>query len=299
MTIAEKITRAKADIDAVHGAGYDKGFYEGRNDGYGKAVDEVEISIKRAIEEKGVEVADGTPIWEYPPKIDAVYEAGKKSEYDTFWDNFQANGTRLNYNEGFAGYGWKDSTFKPKYSMKPTTAYMMFRDNLTTIDLVEYCNINGITIDFSDCTQADYIFYNSNFIHLGVIDLSAITDIRRLVGAFEYCDTKKVDLLVLPENITGTFSSTFSNWQALEDITIGSSICGGGANFKASTKLTKASITSIINALSTTTSGLAITLSKTAVNNDFETSQGLADGSTSEEWLTLIANKNNWTINLI
>lgn len=64
-------------------------------------------------------------------------------------------------------------------------------------------------------------------------------------------------------------------------------------------KLSKPSITSIINCLSTTTSGLTVTLSKTAVNNAFETSEGVADGSTSQEWLNLVATKTNWTISLV
>ena len=54
------------------------------------------------------------------------------------------------------------------------------------------------------------------------------------------------------------------------------------------TKLSKASITSIINGLSADTSGNTVTLSKTAVNNAF----------TDDEWATLIATKSNWTISL-
>lgn len=298
MTIAEKITRAKADIDAVHGAGYNKGFDEGRNEGYGKAVDEVEQYIKSAIEEKGVEVADGTPIWKYPPKIDAVYEAGKKSEYDAFWDAYQDNGKRTDYSQAFSGNGWTGQSFNPKYDIKPTRAYFMFRECRAGIDLADLCKQKGITIDFSQCDLLQYVFYDSLPTHLGVLDFSGVTDARFLAGAFQYSRAHTVDLLKLSA-ATGTYSTTFSDWSALKNITIEGSINCDGANFSKSTKLTKASITSIINVLSATTSGLSITFSKTAVNNAFETSQGLADGSTSEEWLNLIATKNNWTINLI
>jgi hypothetical protein len=61
-----------------------------------------------------------------------------------------------------------------------------------------------------------------------------------------------------------------------------------GLNLQWSTKLSKASITSIINCLSSTTSGLSITLSKTAVDNAF----------TAEEWAALENTKHNWTIAL-
>jgi hypothetical protein len=70
-------------------------------------------------------------------------------------------------------------------------------------------------------------------------------------------------------------------------------------NFQWSTKLSKDSIISIINALSTTTSGLSITLSKVAVNKAFETSEGANDGSTSAEWLNLIATRPNVSFNLV
>ena len=69
-------------------------------------------------------------------------------------------------------------------------------------------------------------------------------------------------------------------------------------DMKSCTLLSKASITSIINALSSTTSGLTVTLSKTAVNTAFETESGGADGSTSQEWLALATTKSNWTISL-
>ena len=91
----------------------------------------------------------------------------------------------------------------------------------------------------------------------------------------------------------------FTNCFQLQNLTIEGIIGQNGFNVQWSTKLSKASITSIINALSETTSGLTVTLSKTAVNNAFETSAGAADGSTSEEWTTLEGTKTNWTISLV
>jgi hypothetical protein len=65
----------------------------------------------------------------------------------------------------------------------------------------------------------------------------------------------------------------------------------GQKNFNVhwSPKLSKASIESIINALSSTTSGLTVTISKTAKEAAF----------TSAEWSALIATKSNWTISLV
>ena len=42
-------------------------------------------------------------------------EEGKQAEYDRFWDSYQNNGNRSDYQYAFAG--WKDAVFKPKYNI--------------------------------------------------------------------------------------------------------------------------------------------------------------------------------------
>ena len=95
------------------------------------------------------------------------------------------------------------------------------------------------------------------------------------------------------------FGGMFYGCSALTNLTIAGSINTSGMNLKSATKLSKASITSVVNALSASASGKSITFSKTAIDSAFETSSGAADGSTSDEWLNLIATKSNWTISLI
>ena len=51
----------------------------------------------------------------------AVFEAGVKSEYDRFWDVYQENGNMTYYAYAFAGVGWTQSVFKPKYNIEPVT----------------------------------------------------------------------------------------------------------------------------------------------------------------------------------
>lgn len=46
-----------------------------------------------------------------------VYEAGKKSEYDRFWDIYQDEGNPMRYYATFSGAGWTDENFKPKYNI--------------------------------------------------------------------------------------------------------------------------------------------------------------------------------------
>ena len=98
---------------------------------------------------------------------------------------------------------------------------------------------------------------------------------------------------------SGSYINTmFTGCTSLVNLTMTGTIKSSGFNVSPCTKLSKASITSIINVLSSTTTGKSVTLSLTAVNTAFETSSGAGDGSTSEEWTTLIATKSNWTISL-
>lgn len=66
-----------------------------------------------------------------------------------------------------------------------------------------------------------------------------------------------------------------------------------------SAHLSADSLRSVISCLSPTASGMALTLSQAAVNVAFETSEGVNDGSTSTEWLTLTGEHSNWTVSLV
>lgn len=98
-------------------------------------------------------------------------------------------------------------------------------------------------------------------------------------------------------NVTNT-GSTFNGDSSLEDVSFVAETIGVSIWFPDSSKLTKASITSIINGLSLTVTEQTLGLKSVAVNKAFETSEGANDGSTSTEWETLAASKPNWTIAL-
>jgi hypothetical protein len=227
---------------------------------------------------------------------------GMQREYDNFWDVYQQNGNRTMYNNAFASAGWTKDNFKPKYNIKPTNAYMMFYDatNLD-VDLVEVCENQGITMDFSACTNFNYfssVGYAGNKIRrFGVIDARANAN-NLNNNIFTSSNVQTIDELIVNEN-NKYATGTFGNCKALENLKITGTIGQNNFNVSSSTKLSKASIVSIVNALSTTTSGLSITLSKTAVNSAFATTTGGTDGSTSAEWTALVATRSNWTISLV
>jgi hypothetical protein len=92
--------------------------------------------------------------------------------------------------------------------------------------------------------------------------------------------------------------NVFNYCPELEELNISGVIKCNGFDVHWSPKLNKASIESIINALSATESGLTVTFSKTAVNNAFEID--IDDESTwTFEWLALRGTKSNWTFNYV
>lgn len=214
---------------------------------------------------------------EMPGGIDEVYEAGKetitkeitsinseleqtlygldaggKSFYDEFWDVFQENGNRRNYWGAFCY--WQDEIFNPKYpiiaSANKSMFYLSTMKNIPTID----------------------------------ISLSA-----KLEHTFDYSKVETIEKVIFKNDGSQGFQDGFKNCNLLKEVRFEGVIGQSGLKMADCILLSKASIESIINCLSTTTTGLSITLSKTAVDNAF----------TADEWSALISTRSNWTISLI
>lgn len=219
---------------------------------------------------------------ELADKVNEVYEKGKQAEYDKFWDSYQENGNKTNYNGAFCGYGWTKDNFKPKYPIKPKQACYMFYWTRPEIDLSQ------IDIDFSECTELQATFMSSNIPRIDVIiDGSKTTTCANIFGYNPHIKYIKGFI----SNANANWATAFINARNLEHIVFSGEI-GKSISFAQSTLLDKESIQSIISCLSSNTSGTTLTLSKTAVNNAFE------GGSTGTEWLNLVATKPNWTISL-
>ena len=245
-----------------------------------------------SIAEKLTEVAENVP---------KVYEAGKKAEYDEFWDKYQNNGNLIDYRYVFSGNGWSAEVFRPKYDIKPKLASNMFQlfdiaKSSLPLDLTERLKDLGVVLDLSAVTGSNTtgIFAYANISRVPIIDHRNANMNQTF---YQNSVVTTIDGIMTSENVTYS-NNVFQNCTSLVNLEIQGTIGQNGFNVQWSTKLSKASIISIINALSTTTTGLTLTLSKTAVNNAFETSEGLGDGTTSQEWLNLIATKSNWTISL-
>ena len=248
-------------------------------------------AVESAIEECGVDIPEGTPKTDYADKVAEVFEAGKKSEYDAFWDEFQQNGNRTDYKYAFGGCGWNADTFKPKYKIAPTVAYDSFRDfnnNAHGDEIV--MDMSNIEIDFSNITDATNIF-NSAFIKNLFCDFGNVTTAYYALGSAHggFCDNITIRISEKCTNLSYMFA-----YQGASETLVFTedSVIAANLNVRWSTKLNRRSIESIVNALSTTTTGLSVTLSSTAVTNAF----GSVD---NVEWKALVESKPNWTISLV
>lgn len=249
------------------GGNYDEGFEAGKQSVY---------SVVEGINEQFENIISGT-------------DTGGKSYYDAFWDAYQKNGKQTSYKSAFAGTCWTTELFKPKYDIIPNgtqTSYMMFYQSNIEGDLVELLKASGVTLDTSKVNGwVSYDFSNSKFTRLGKIDYSRANTLASAFSASKNLHT--IDELIV--GASTSFNGAFNECPALENLKISGTIGQNGLNFKDSPKLSKASITSVMNALSTTTSGLAVTFSQTAV----ETAFGSTD---SAEWTDLKDTRPDWII---
>ena len=221
---------------------------------------------------------------------------GKQAEYDNFWNNYQDNGNRTQYTNAFNGSYWKDEMFNPKYDFIFTKCNTMFQNSGIT-RLATKLKEKGLKFDTSAITASNALqmFQSASVKDIPELDLRNATNIGYVVGS-EYIET--IEKIILSEKATTGLGTAFNKARKLTHCIFDGVLAITGLDMKDCVLLDKESITSLINILSTTTSGLAVTLSLQAVNKAFETSSGANDGSNSTEWQTLVNTKQNWTINL-
>lgn len=181
---------------------------------------------------------------------DEVYNAGKKSEYDAFWDIYQNYGKREVYARTFVGYGFTFDNFFPKYDIRPknTAEYMFYfwdgRLPNHEGSLTARLNECGVVLDTSQCTSLSTAFGNSRFTEIPAVDFTGqTTNVLRV-----FFNTKvltKIDKITVREDTT--FSQWFENATALEEIRI-EGVIGQGINFQ-SCPLSVDSMISIITHL--------------------------------------------------
>lgn len=219
--------------------------------------------------------------------FDDVYEAGKKAEYDAFWDKYQQNGKRTEYFFAFGGRGWTDELFKPKYDLNmANSATQAFTYNSVT-DLVKSLEDANVKLDISRVTNITNMFSWAETTRLP--EISTISSSSLIQTFYSMKKLVGINKLVLRSDGTQTFSKTFDLCENLEHLSLEGTIGQNGFDIHWSTKLSASSLYSIISALSSDTTGLTITLPSTAQAN-FEIAYGTGT------WKEHTDTRRNWTI---
>jgi hypothetical protein len=273
-TIAEKLTLIAENQQKVFDAGYTEGETAGYGNGY----------------EVGV--------------ID-----GKQAEYDAFWDAFQNYGNRIDYATAFGGVGWTQEMLENiKYPI--TFIAEAHPHQCYTKSIFYYLNYAGKTpidmtnvlskFDFSNCQRVTQTFANAYVTNV-TLDLSNCDKLDRLFVCSDAGGKTCENVTLKVSEKCRNYMQAFYYCSGLTELRfMEGSVIAANIEFAQSKNLTRASIESIVNALSTTTSGLTATFSKVAVDKAFETSEGANDGSTTGEWLPYTATaRPNWNFSLV
>ena len=187
-----------------------------------------------------------TTIAENMPK---VFENGKRDgrreEYDAFWDIYQDHGNAVSYQNAFAGRGWTNDIFKPKYNLNPTSAYMMFRVSNISGDLTKILSDLGLSLDFSKSDNLQYTFYMSKFTKIGLVDFTGVTS----TPTSTFGNSKSLESVEIKVDENTIFSSMLNGCENLQRLIVHGVIGQNGFNVSWSTLLSHDSLMSIINAL--------------------------------------------------
>ena len=250
---------------------------------------------------------------QFPLEIESAKTAISERALNDMWASITQNNKREVYDRGFSQWSIREETFRPPHTLRVggVSSQMFYNAVLheslpeyesRPIDAQKYEDETGRPMfDTSLATRLDYFNNPGVFSTLGVIDVTRCTT---SVSLTQFCSTNTfVDYLrsikkLLVSADTYFDTTMFRYCSGLTHCVFEGTIGKGGLNLSFCTSLDYESIMSIFRSLSSTTSGLTVTLSRTAVNKAFETSPGANDGTTSQDWNDFVASRSNWTISL-
>lgn len=177
--------------------------------------------------------------------MEKIYDAGKKSQYDEFWDDYQKNGKRTYYIFAFAGAGWTKDNLKPKYKVVPLNSsqggsQIFDRCNFGNDEAIDFSLIADM-FDFSNIVYAYGLFKDAKMNNI-IADLSSATTLGDAFTNIWGTYTIKNITIKVNENATMTsaFNIMVENLNFMEGSVIGKSITVNSRN------LTKESAINII-----------------------------------------------------
>ena len=226
--------------------------------------------------------------------VPKVYKAGQ----DELWDGIVYE-ERTNYTQQFKD--WQMEYIRPPQKITPVTvgsANQMLRGN-TLLKKVEseYFDFSQLATGTSNQEGFHYTFYGCSALEeVEDVGIGVSNSIYSFNYTFNGCSQlHTISKLTVAD--TTKFANAFNACRQLVNLTINGTIGQSGLDLRWS-PLSKTSIESVIGALSETTNGLSITLSKAAINSAFGIN--LDDENTypeGSEYYTLRHSRDNWTIN--
>ena len=220
--------------------------------------------------------------------VDYWKSYGMQTEYDRFWDACQGDGSQKSYVSRFAGAGWNDDTFKPKYDIVVSTNGMVRMFSYSYIrDLRGILERQGVTLDVSAGANFTNMCENSRITRFPILDISkANSGYAIFVGCTLLKSIQKIVLKA--DGTTPISNQMFQSCTALEEIEEIEGVIGKNIDLHWATKLTHDTLMRIINALqdkSEDTSG---------------TNWALTIGTENQDKLTdsekAVATQKGWTI---
>ena len=211
------------------------------------------------------EIKEGYSQEEVDKMVVEGVEAGKKAQYDAFWDVFQQNGSnKYNQVQGvFNGKRFTAANFFPKYDIKPIgdAQYLFYAWEATAglehtiLDLKQRLEDCGVVLDTSQATNMTRAFSYCFFIdNIPTLDCTGLTGGSHIFASSGIARIEKVII-----NETTSFASWFTSTRSLTEIrfdgVIGNSIAFGDCSL-----LSTASVQSVIDHLKDLTGGTAQTL---------------------------------------
>lgn len=167
---------------------------------------------------------------------------------DMFWDSYQQNGNRTNYDFAYSGEGWNDVTFNPRYDITPNSFYYGFKNSKIT-DLRGIFAKNNVVLDTSKVLDIRGLFDSSTITHIGVVSTAGT---HRSWGYQLFANCRNlidIEEIFCSEALNDTsYKTWFSNCNSLVSVKF-SGVIKGDISFSASPLLNAGSAKSALMAL--------------------------------------------------
>lgn len=213
-------------------------------------------------------------------------QLGKAEMSEAFWSLIQ---NRTSYTHMCKGMDFSViGGFNPPFQIKPVGDAQYAFNNTKNMGV-----ITAEELDLSEVTNFYALFdHTAGITEIELVDARNGTNFTNVFN--ENYTLKKIGKFILKDDGSQTMQNSTFSAHALEEIRIEGKF-GSDVNFRYGKYLTYESLSSIVNALSTATTGKTITLNKIAVNNAFGINvDDVTTYPEESEWYILRNSRSNW-----